>query len=129
MAVKNGINVSSIPFEQRYQRPDPRRRKRERMTTTDRMVCAAFGALLGFVLWTVGYFILVCGAMKAAARQAPAAKAPVDPLERLPPFWWGGSIALGFSLFGAVVGAERMTDGFEELLRAEGEIARAVNRS
>jgi hypothetical protein len=129
MAARNGINVSSIPFERRYQPPDPRRRRRERLTATDRLVCAVCGAFLGFVLWTFGYLILVSGAMKAAARQAPPAQGPVDPLAKLPPFWWGGPAALGFALFGAVVGAERMMDGFEKALRAEGAVARAVNRS
>jgi hypothetical protein len=129
MPARNGVNISSIPFEQRYQPPDPRRKKRERLTATDRLVCAVCGAFLGFVLWTFGYLILVSGTMKAVARQAPAAKGPVDPLERLPAFWWGGSVALGFALFGAVVGAERMMDGFDKVLRVEGEVARAVNRS
>jgi hypothetical protein len=55
--------------------------------------------------------------------------APVDPLAKLPPFWWGGSVALGFAVFGAIVGAERMMDGFEKVLGVEGEFARAVNRS
>lgn len=129
MAARNGINVSSIPFEQRYQPPDPRRRKRERLTAMDRFVCAVAGAFLGFLLWIVAYLILVSGAMKAAARQPPAVNGPVDPFERLPPFWWGSSVALGFGLFGAVVGAERMLDGFEKVLRMEGEAARAVNHT
>ena len=129
MAARNGINVSSIPFERRYRPPDPRRRKRERLSVTDRLVCAVCGALLGIVLWTSGYLILVSGTMKAAARQPPPAKGSVDPWDRLPPFWWGGSVALGFALFGAVVGAERMMDGFEKVLRVEGEVANAVNRS
>jgi hypothetical protein len=129
MGARNGTNISSVPFEQRYQPPDPKRRKRERLTTLDRLICAFFGAFLGFVLWTFSYVILVSGTMKAAARQAPAVKGPIDPLEMLPSYWWGGSVAVGFALFGAVVGAERMMDGFEKVLRVEGEFARAVNRS
>jgi hypothetical protein len=129
MAARNGININSIPFEQRYQPPDPKRRKRERLTPIDRLICAFFGAILGFMLWTYGYVILVSKTMKVAARQAHAAKGPIDPLERLPSFWWGGSVATGFALFGAVVGAERMMDGFGKAVRVSAEIARAVNRS
>jgi hypothetical protein len=129
MASRNGINVSSIPFEQRHHPCHWRRGKRERLTATDRLVCAVCGAFLGFALWTVGYLIVVSGTMKAAARQAPAAKGAVGPFAMLPPFWWGSSVALGFGLFGAAAGAERMMDGFEKVLRVEGEVARAVNRS
>ncbi len=129
MAARNGINVNNLPFEQRYRTPDPRRKKRESLTAVDRLVCAVCGAFLGSVLWTFGYLMLVSGAMKASARQAPAAKARVDPIDRLPPFWWGGSAAVGFALLGSVVGAERMMDGFDRLLRVELEIGRAVNRS
>jgi|GEM_PF-6346264 len=121
-------NVSNIPFEQRFQSPNPRRRKHERLTVTDRLVCAACGAFLGFVIWTVAYLILFSVAIKVAGRQEPAAKVHFEPLEKLPPFWWGSSIALGFSLFGAIVGAERMMDGFEKVIRVEGEVARAVSR-
>lgn len=131
MAVKNGVSVSSIPFEKRYRPHDPRRRKRDPLTATDRLVCAVCGGFLGFVLWTFGYLILISGAMKASARQAAAAHGPaaVDPLDRLPPFWWGGPAALAFALFGTAVGPERMMDGFGRVLDLEGEVARAVNRS
>ena len=129
MAARNGINVSCIPFEQRYRPPGPSRRKRERLTVMDRLVCAVCGAFLGIVLWTCGYLILVSGTMKAAARQATPAKGWVDPWDKLPPFWWGSSVALGFALFGAVVGAERLMDGFEKALRVEGKVADAVSRS
>jgi hypothetical protein len=129
MAARNGVNVSSIRFEQRNHPLDRRRTKRERLTATDRLVCAVCGTFLGFALWTFGYLIFVSGTMKATARQAPAVKGPADPFEKLPPFWWGGSAALGFGLFGAAVGAERMMDGFQRVLRVEGEVARAVNRS
>jgi hypothetical protein len=49
MAARNGIHVSSVPFELRYRAPDPRRRC-ERLTGTDRLSCAGFVALLGLVL-------------------------------------------------------------------------------
>ena len=35
MAVRNGISVSSIPFEQRYVPPDPRRRRAEKLTAIE----------------------------------------------------------------------------------------------
>jgi hypothetical protein len=129
MAARNAVNVSSIPFEQRSLPPDRRRRTRERLTVTDRLVCAVCGILLGFALWTFGYLILVSGTMKAAVIQVPATKGQVELFEKLPPFWWGGPVALGFGLFGAAVGAERMMDGFERVIGVEGAVARAVNRS
>lgn len=129
MAVRNGVSVSSIPFEQRYRPPDPRRRRRERLTARDRLECAACGAFLGFLLWTLAYLILVGAAFKAGARLDPKAEVQVDPMDRLPPFWWGGPVLLGFAVFGSAVGAERMMDGFERVLRVECEVAKAVNRS
>ncbi|QEH32720.1 hypothetical protein OJF2_11990 [Aquisphaera giovannonii] len=145
MAVKNGISISSIPFEQRDLPPDPRKRKREPMTAVDRLVCLIIGGFLGFAIWTIAYVILISGAMKASARHHPtittspdqgilaqgAVEVPrdLDPFDRLPPFWWGSSVALAFGLFGAVVGGERMVDAFERIVRVEGEVARAVNRA
>lgn len=129
MAIRNGTQVDGIPFEQRYQPPGPRRRKHERLTASDRLVCAVLGAFLGFVLWTVGYVIVAYGFLKAAARQDPAVKGPIDPLAGLPPFWWGCPVAAGFALFGAAVGAERLMDRFEKVFEVEGEAARAVDRA
>jgi len=63
------------------------------------------------------------GIMRAAARH-PAPGQVVDPIALLPPFGWVGLVSLGFALFGAVVGAERMRDAFEGVLNVEGEIAR-----
>lgn len=65
---------------------------------------------------------------KAAVRQ-PAAGAVVDPFAILPAFSWGGLVMAGFAIFGAVVGAERMMDAFEMVIRVEGEVAKHVNRS
>jgi hypothetical protein len=144
MATKNGVGVSKTPFEQRYRPPDPRRRRREVLTWGDRLVCAICGGVLGLVLWTFAYLILIAIVLKAvvsdpipAAGPVAAAPAgadvapavPVDPWTRLPAFSWGGTVAVAFALFGAVVGAERMLDGFEKVVRVEDEVARAVNES
>jgi phosphate-selective porin len=75
--------------------------------------------------------------MKAAARNPnPATVAvdaamasPVDPFDRLPAFSWGGTVVVGFAIFGAVVGPDRMIDGFMNVLKVEGEISRAASRS
>lgn len=128
MASRNGINVNSIPFEQRCPRR-PRRRNREKLTLTDRFVCAFCGAFLGLLLWTFGYLFLVSAALKASARQPANAQAAVDPIGRLPSFWWGWTVIAGFSLFGASVGPEPMMDGFVNVLRVETEVGRAVSRS
>jgi hypothetical protein len=114
---------SSIPFEQRYRPPDPRSRRRERLTRTDRVVCAITGGFLGFVLWTVGYLLMLLAFFKAAARQ-PAAVPPIDPFDWLPSYSWGFLAAAGFAAFGAVVGAERMMDGFVAVLGVEGMFAK-----
>jgi len=123
------MNVSSVPFEERYRPPNSRRRKRERLTAVDRLVCGVCGAFLGLVLWTIAYSILLAASLKASTRHAPSVAEAVNPLDRLPPFSWCGPVMLGFALFSAVVGAERMMDGFEKVVRIEGEVARAVNRS
>jgi hypothetical protein len=123
---------SSIPFEQRYVPPDPRRRKREPMTAADRLVCAICGGLLGLVIWSFFYWILLMGAMKASAKaniRDPAAAPAVDPFAMLPSFAWGGLVAACFGIYGTVVGAERMLDRFEKVIRIEGEVAKHVNRS
>jgi hypothetical protein len=129
LAVRNGISVSSIPFEQRYLPPAPRRRRAEKLTATDRLVCAICGAFLGFVLWVGGYLILVSAALKGAARHGVPDQMTADPFGFLPPFWWGVFVALAFALFGAIVGAERMMDGFGNAVQAEGKVAEALNRS
>ena len=126
MAYRNGIIPSSIPFEQRC--PPPRARKPERLTKTDRLVIAVCGFLLGMFLWTTSYLILITGALKAAAKH-PAAAAGVDPLDRLPPYWWGVAPAVAFAIYGAVVGAEQMMDGFSTGVRIQNKVSEAVNRS
>ncbi len=139
MACRNGIIPSSIPFEQRYRPPSPRRRRREKMTKVDRLVCGFCGSLLGLMLWTFFYLILVSAALKASGRrqllQPPAngqavamAKAPTDPFDLLPPFWWGGGVALVFAGYGTVVGAERMMDGFDAVLLLECRFSQALTR-
>ena len=122
------VNVNNVPFEQRC---PPRRRKRERLTRTDRFVCVFCGLFLGRVLWTDGYLILVGSASKAASRRSLEAQAAADfnPLGRLPSYWWGCPLALAFGLFGGVVGAERMMDGFETGAKLLAKVARIVERS
>jgi hypothetical protein len=139
MAMRNAVGVSRIPFEQRYRPPDPRRRRREKLTWGDRLVCAICGGILGLFVWMFAYLILIVAAMKATVRQpapvaAPVAAvaappAPVDPFSRLPAFSWGGTVVVGFALFGAVAGAERMLDGFEKVVRVEDQAWQAVNES
>jgi hypothetical protein len=139
MAMRNGVSVSSVPFEQRYRPPDPKRRRREVLTRGDRLVCGICGGVLGLFLWTFAYFILITGAMKAAARNpvpaaasaavGAAAAAPIDPFSRLPAFSWGGTVVVGFAIFGAIVGPDRMIDGFMNVLRVENEVSRAAGRS
>jgi hypothetical protein len=120
---------SSIPFEQRYRPPDPKRRKRERLTKVDRLVCAVTGAFLGFVILAFGFLILLPALMRAAARQ-PAAVPPIKLLDGLlAPFSWGGLVVAGFAVFGAVVGPERMLDAFEWVIRVEAKFAEHINRS
>jgi hypothetical protein len=119
---------STIPFEQRYRPPDPKRRRRERLTRVDRLVCAVAGGFLGFVIWSFGYTILLLIMMKAAARQL-AAGPVIDPFDKLPPFSWGCLVVMGFAIFGAVVGAERMMDAFEKVVHFEGKVAEHVNQS
>jgi hypothetical protein len=134
MAQRNGITPSSIPFERRY-RP-PAKRRREHLTATDRLVCAACGAFLGLAIWTFAYLIFMMLSLKvaakagqqaliAAASDPPVAVRPLDPDDLLPPFSWGGAVAAGFALFGA----ERMMDAFEKTVRVEGEIAGHINRA
>jgi hypothetical protein len=120
-------SVNNTPFEQRYHAP--RRRKREPMTMTDRLICAICGSLLGLFLWTTGYLVLATLAMKAVARHPVPNAAMSDPSDLLPPFWWGGVPALLFAGYGTAFGAERMLDGFEKILSVQGKIADAVNRA
>jgi hypothetical protein len=61
------------------------------MTKIDRLVCAICGSLLGLVLWTTSYMILFSMVMRAGARHPEAAASKADPLDLLPPFWWGGT--------------------------------------
>jgi hypothetical protein len=129
MSQRNGIIPSSIPFEQRYQPPDRNGGGRPNVLPPLIDWCARFAALSwGLSLWTFGYLIMLSRTMKAAARQ-PAAGRGIDPSERLPSFAWGGPVALGFAIFGAVVGPELMMDGFDKALHVEGEVARGVARS
>ena len=128
MAARNGININSLPFEQRCPPPDRRRKKRDKLTTKDRAVCAFCGAFLGLFLWVVAYVIFFMAVIRVVAKHAQDAEKMIDPVDLLPPFWWGSGVVLGFALFGAWVGAERMMDGFEAVLRAEGVAARAANR-
>jgi len=125
MAQHGGI--SSIPFEQRYRPPDPKRRRRERLTAGDRLVCGVFGSLMGLLFWTFGYFIVITVLLKLAAK-AHGAGGLVDPLEHLPYFGGGVPVVLGFAVFGAVVGPELMMDTSEKVLRVENEIADYVSR-
>jgi hypothetical protein len=109
------------------------------LTRGDRLVCAICGGVLGLVLWSFAYVILIMAAMKVASRSpvpaaAPAAvgaaaAAPIDPFGRLPAFSWGGTVVVGFAIFGAIAGPDRMIDGFMNVLRVEGEFSRAVGRS
>ena len=57
--------------------------------------------------------------MKAASRQPDnvAVNAPVDPIDWLPPYWWGIVPSIAFAGFGTLFGAERMLDGFEVVLK------------
>jgi hypothetical protein len=126
MAYRNGMIPSSIPFEQRYQ--PPRRRTREPMTRTDRLVCAVCGSLLGLFLWTTSYMLVFSVVIRAGAKH-PEAAAKADPMDLLPPYWWGAAFAAGFAGYGTAVGAERMMDGFEKCVRIQGKIAEAISRS
>ena len=117
--------VSTIPFEQRYPPPNPKRRKREPLTAVDRFVGAFLGGVLGFVSWTFSYSILLIIALKAAAKQPAGAVGglAINPLDKLPSFSWGGLVVAGFATFSAIVGAERMMDAFEKVVHFLGKIA------
>ena len=94
----------------------------------DRFVCAVTGGFLGFVIWSFGYLIVLAALTKAAARQV-AAGPIINPFDKLPAFSWGGLVVAGFAVFGTVVGAERMMDAFEKVVRVEGKVAEHINRS
>jgi hypothetical protein len=119
--------VSSIPFEQRYRPPDPRRRKRERLTKTDRFVCGFMGGLLGFGLWVMQFMIWLMVLVKAAPKR-PGKVPPVDPFDLLPPLHTSLYPAAALGLFGLIVGPERMMDVFEKVVRILGKCAEAMSR-
>lgn len=125
------MSISNEPFENRC--PPPRRRRPERLTRADRFVLALFGGLLGMVSWILLYAIIAMAAFKAEAKLAARAQ-PEDPaatnapIDRIPAYWWGFCPALAFAGYGSIVGAERMMDGFDRVLRGLGELARAAGR-
>lgn len=129
MAYRNGIAFSNIPFEQRC--PPPRCRKREPLTRADRLVLTLCGSLLGLFLWTTSYMIMISAALKVEAKASRHSATTVDrdPLDRLPPYWWGVWPALAFAGFGSIVGAERMMDGFESCMGGLGKVSEGVSRS
>jgi hypothetical protein len=100
-----------------------------RLTLSDRLICGFCGAFLGLLLWSFAYVILVAGALKASARQPPNVQAPIDPMDRLPSFWWGWTFMTAFSLFGTAVGPEVMMDGFGRAWKIEAEFGREMGRS
>jgi hypothetical protein len=131
MASRNGIGINNLPFEQRC--PPPKPRKPELLTRQDRFVLALCGSFLGLFLWTAGYVILCSMAMKAGARiaarpQAALAAPIIDPMDRLPPYWWGAYPAFAFACYGSIVGAERMMDSFQTIMRWLSKFAEAASR-
>lgn len=90
------------------------KRRREVLTTGDRLVCGGMGALLGLALWSIFYAILLLIAFKASLKPAIAANPAADPLDLLPSYWWwGAATGDAFALFSFLAGAERMMDAFE----------------
>lgn len=108
---------SQQPFRPRNQPDRSRKRKSEQLTVGDRLICGLCGAALGFVLWTMAYFLILTGTARASIRNADLAGAADWP----PPYGtWGGTIAVGFAAFGMLVGPERMMNGFEAIARLLG---------
>lgn len=128
MAPKGGITPSGTPYEKRHRPSDTRKRKQQdALTLSDRLVCALCGGILGFALWTDGYFVLMYASARTSGRvitrQAEIGR-PNDPAAWLPPFAWGYLVAAGCASFGAAVGPERMMDGFEKVMRTLGYFRR-----
>ncbi len=120
--------MNNIPFEKRASRPNRQPAKRDELTPGDRLVCAFFARpVLGGVLWTFGYVILMYVLTRTAVRQLAAMNGGADPWDSLPPFWWGGLLALGFAAFGAVVGAERMMDCFQRIFHGVSKVWRTLS--
>lgn len=119
--------VSQVPFEQRFQPMQRPWRKRPKCNTADRFVCGLCGTVLGGILWTVLY-IMVVGIMLRATAKMPDAALQADPFAMLPSFLWGSIPALLFGVFGTIVEEERMMNAFEFILKVETRIAREINR-
>lgn len=119
--------VSRVPFEQRFQPQNRPWRKRPKRTTADRFVCGLCGTLLGCVLWSVLY-LMVVGFLLRTTAKVPDAALQADPFEALPSFLWGGIPASLFGLFGTIVDEERMMDAFDLILKLEVRIAREIDR-
>ena len=123
MGSKNGININNIPFEQRCLPPRPR--KLERLTPADRCVCAICGFFLGSVVWTYGYLGVISSVSRKAAASPQVNSQPVDPMSRIPSYWWGSIAAGGFAIFGATAGPERMMDVFEKTMHGISQARRS----
>jgi hypothetical protein len=80
----------------------------------------------GAFLRTMGYLVLITAALKASMRQVNTIEKQIDPLERLPPAWWGGPLSATLGAHGAAVGDERLLDVFGGGVRFEDKCARAV---
>lgn len=144
----HGINVSSIPFEQRPTPPSLVRHEARRLSVMDRFVCATFGIVFGSIIWFLLYLTLLFGAMKAEAKAerlraeepravaarpnpGPPPKPEAKPLrfEDRVPFSYGVWFVLGFAIFGALGGPDRLLNGFTNSLRCNAEVSRAVHRA
>ena len=117
--------VNPVPIEHRGWST---RRRREVLTTGDRLICAGMGAAMGLALWSIFYAILFLLSFRVAMKAGVAADLAADPVGLLPSCrWWGAATADGFALFGFLVGPERMMDGFERVLGWLGLFARKAS--